>query len=144
MTAQRLRRFVSVFLTNMSVILDDLTKLIYLPVSVLPGSIGWQMRRYILSRSVDMGKNVKIDEFVRIDRPNGLKIGDEIFIGRGTFIHAGGGVQIGANVLVGPYVKIWSADHRFADRNIPIREQGHEFSLVIIGDYVWLGLDCIN
>lgn len=140
---QTLRRAVSKYLSIFLGLWDDLKKCMYLPVSLIPGSIGWQIRRQILGKSITLGRNVKIDEFVRVDKPNRLQIGDETFIGRGTFIHAGGGVQIGANVLIGPYVKIWSADHCFADRSKPINEQGHEFAPIVIDDDVWLGVDCI-
>lgn len=84
-----------------------------------------------------------IDEFVRLDNPAKLSIGDDTFIGRGTFINAGGGVSIGADVLIGPDVKIWSADHRFDLLDAPIRLQGHTFGRVVIGDDVWIGANSI-
>ncbi len=84
-----------------------------------------------------------IDEFVRVEHPRGLGIGDSSFIGRGALIHAGGDVRIGRDVLIGPGVKIWSVDHVFSSRDIPIRLQGHEPAPVRIGDDAWLGVDCI-
>lgn len=140
---KRLRKLASAIIVTSRDAWTSIKMLAYMPISLLPGPIGWWLRRHILGRSISMGKNVKIDELVRVDRPCGLKIGDETFVGRGSFIHAGGTVDIGANVLIGPYVKIWSADHQFGDRNIPIREQGHEFSPVVIGDDAWLGVSCI-
>lgn len=117
--------------------------LLYMPISLLPGRIGWRAREFFLRRSVVMGKNVMIDEFVRIDHPRKLAIADDSFIGRGSMINAAGGVKIGANVLIGPSVKIWSADHRFSSRNSPIRSQGHTFEPVVIEDDVWIGVDCV-
>ena len=70
-------------------------------------------------------------------------IGNNSFIGRGTFINAAGGVRIGSDVLIGPGVKIWSADHQFSSREIPIRAQGHSVSPVVIGDDVWIGVNSV-
>jgi len=117
--------------------------LLYLPVSVCPGVLGWRLRAWFLGRKARLGQNVMIEELVRIDKPERLEIGPESFIGRGAFIHAGGGVKIGRDVLIGPGVKIWSADHCFADRARPIRKQGHEFAEVVIGDDAWIGVDSV-
>jgi len=115
----------------------------YMPFAAVPGSAGWNIRRWLLWQTIDMGSNVMIDEFVRFDHPEKLSIGANTFIGRGSFIQAGGGVRIGRDVLIAPGVKIWSTDHRFSDRRRPIRLQGHEFGLVTIGDDVWVGVDAV-
>jgi len=117
--------------------------LLYFPVSALPGAVGWNFRCFFLRGSVALGKNVMIDEFVRIDHPKNLVIGDNTFIGRGCFINAAGNVIIGSNILIGPGVKIWSADHRFSSREIPICNQGHILSPVVIEDDVWIGVDSV-
>jgi len=124
-------------------IVREIMGLLYLPVSVIPGTLGWRMRQLFLSRTVELGKNVMIDELVRIDHPKKLAIASDTFIGRGSLINAAGGIKIGTNVLIGPGVKIWSVDHRFSSTDIPIRCQGHTFSPVVIEDDVWIGMDSI-
>ncbi len=89
-----------------------------------------------------MGRGATIDELVRIDYPERLVVGIGSFIGRGTFIQASGEVEIGANVLIAPYVKIWSSDHSFDGPGL-IRQQGHRFAKVTIGDDVWIGTGAI-
>ncbi|MCD6461281.1 MAG: acyltransferase [Thermoplasmata archaeon] len=65
--------------------------------------------------------------------------GDNVTLNMFTWINAAGGVEIGNNVLIGPRVIIHSANHRFADRETPIRYQGHEYRRVVIEDDVWIG-----
>ena len=139
----RVRRFASASLGALWNTFDELMGLLYLPVSIIPGTFGWRLRALILGRKAVLGKNVMIDEFVRIDKPERLEIGDSSFVGRSAFIHAGGGVRIGRDVLIGPGVKVWSVDHCFSERMVPIRQQGHEFAQVVIGDDVWIGVDSV-
>lgn len=138
--AKRLASIFSVFLRKTR---REIWSLANLFVSVFPGVVGWRMRRLFFGRSIALGENVMIDEFVRIDHPTNLVVGNNSFIGRGTFINAAGGVRIGSDVLIGPGVKIWSADHQFFSREIPIRAQGHAVSPVVIGDDVWIGVDSV-
>jgi acetyltransferase-like isoleucine patch superfamily enzyme len=118
-------------------------ELVNLFISVFPGVLGWRMRRLFFRGSIAFGENVMIEEFVRIDHPKKLAIGNNSFIGRSAFINAAGGVRIGADVLIGPGVKIWSADHQFSSRKIPVRAQGHSVSPIVIGDDVWIGVDSV-
>jgi maltose O-acetyltransferase len=111
--------------------------------SFVPGRIGWRVRRWSYGSRMDMGKNVEIDEHVRIKYPQRMKIGDNSFLGRGTMIQAGGRVNIGNDVIIGPFVKIWSSDHVFDDLNMPIHKQGHNFAMVTIGEDVWIGTGAI-
>lgn len=124
-------------------IFADLRKIAYAPIAAIPGQTGWWLRRQCLRFRMHLGHGAMIDEFVRFDRPHGIKLGNHVFIGRGCFIHGGGNVTIGHDVLIGPGVRIWSADHRFSDPTRRIREQGHEFGEVVIGDDVWIGVDAI-
>ena len=69
----------------------------------------------------------------------GITVGSRTAIGAFNFIHGGGGVTIGSDCLLGPYVSVFSEDHRFEDVNVPVREQGEVRSRVYIGDDVWIG-----
>lgn len=68
-----------------------------------------------------------------------LRIGSNSFIGRGTYLGIYHPVAIGRDVLIGAYCYIISANHCFARRDLPIRQQGYIGSPVKIGDDVWLG-----
>ncbi len=58
-------------------------------------------------------------------------------------IQSSGNVEIGKDVLIGPFVKIWSSNHKFDNPSININKQGHEYKKVIIEDNVWLGAGVI-
>ena len=53
------------------------------------------------------------------------------------------GNQIGDGVLIGPCVLIWSQNHCYEERDLPIREQGYKRSQVTVEDDVWIGARAI-
>ncbi|WP_160298534.1 acyltransferase [Williamsia herbipolensis] len=61
--------------------------------------------------------------------------------GVGDYFHIGcsGGVDIGSDVIIGPYLTIHSQEHLYADRDIPIRQQGTRQQEVTIANDCWLG-----
>lgn len=69
----------------------------------------------------------------------GVRVGPRAAIGAFNFIHGGGGVDIGEDVLLGPDVKIFSENHNFAHRSLPIIEQGETPAEVRIGSGAWIG-----
>lgn len=69
----------------------------------------------------------------------GLVMGENSGVGDQFHIGASGGVTIGDNVIVGPYLLVHSQEHRFADRDRPVREQGTVERAVSIGDDCWIG-----
>lgn len=54
-----------------------------------------------------------------------------------------GQIAIGDDCLIGPRVYIRTANHRTTQTDVPIRVQGHERGVVIIGRDVWLGAGVI-
>ncbi|MDY7540918.1 acyltransferase [Cryobacterium sp. 5B3] len=116
----------------------------------------------VLGQGVSLGAGVSIramsksgivlNDFVTVDdfailRASGVirNLGEGIFIGARSsigafnFIHGGGGVRIGSDCLLGPYVSIYSENHKASRLDVPIREQGEERSAVAIGNDVWIG-----
>ena len=69
----------------------------------------------------------------------GLKIGNHVGIAQNCFIQVRGKVEIGNNVIFGPGVSIFSENHLFENRDIPIMHQGASRKGVFIEDDVWLG-----
>lgn len=97
-------------------------------------------------RGVNLSDGVTVDDFAIIRGSGvvrnlgvGINIGEHTSIGAHNFLHGGGGIEIGANCLLGPYVSVFTENHRFSDLEAPIREQGEERRSVTIGDNVWIG-----
>lgn len=103
----------------------------------IPGEIGSLIRTSLMSIQT-VGENVRILRGGWIDYPEKLKVGKKTQINRFCLINAGGGVEIGENVLIGPYTIIYSQNHNFSDRSIPINRQSYTKKNVIIEDDVWL------
>ncbi|MDG1725521.1 MAG: acyltransferase [Emcibacteraceae bacterium] len=73
-----------------------------------------------------------------------IRIGDDCFFGRETKIFAyKSKITIGSKVIVAENVKFISHEHKFADSNVPISEQGYTSSPIIVGNDVWIGFNCI-
>lgn len=75
--------------------------------------------------------------------------GGDIVIGKKSAINpycilqGNGGITIGNSTLIAAGVKIFSANHIYADRDILIQTQGETRKGVNIGDDVWIGAGCI-
>lgn len=89
---------------------------------------------------------------VRKNNPNVKKIGSDtiikgnIKIGENTYINGGvfqalndSYIKIGKNCLISYDVKMRTDTHIHKALDIPISEQGHEFSNIVIGNNVWIG-----
>jgi maltose O-acetyltransferase len=109
-------------------------------LKLIPGRTGCAIRNLVLPYR--NGINVLIWDFVHIDKPSRLVIGNNVSINRGCILNAGGGIIICNNVLIGPNVIIYSQNHRY-NQNALINEQGYEYKEVIIKDNVWIGAGSI-
>ncbi|WP_037349211.1 acyltransferase [Sediminibacter sp. Hel_I_10] len=105
-------------------------------LKIIPGNIGCTLRNVFLPYKC--GQNVKVWDLVHIDSPSKLNIGNNVSINRGTIINAGGNVTLGNDVLIGPNVIIYSQNHKFDRKEVPIRLQGYDRNPVLIGDNVWI------
>jgi acetyltransferase-like isoleucine patch superfamily enzyme len=106
----------------------------------IPGAIGMKIRAHVIPQYFfSCGQGIIIHENVRYRSVHKLTVGNNVELGVDNFIQASGGVTLEDNVMLGPGVKIWSANHKFEDLAIPIREQGYEYEPVIIGKGTWLG-----
>ncbi|VUX54863.1 putative enzyme [uncultured Woeseiaceae bacterium] len=50
----------------------------------------------------------------------------------------GGAIRIGENCLFGPNVMMRTANHRYDNPDLPIRQQGHATNDISIEDDVWI------
>lgn len=119
----------------------ELIMYFYFILKHVPGLFGCKIRKYFLPGRY--GRGVTIWDMVHIDNPKKLVVGDNSSINRGCFLNCDGGVEIGKDVLIGPGVVMYSKNHNFKNKNIPIREQGYTHKKVIIGDDVWIASGCI-
>jgi maltose O-acetyltransferase len=107
----------------------------------IPGEIGcWVRRHFYGFRS---GARTRILSGVIIHYPDRLVIGNDVGISDGCQLNAGGRIEIGDGVLIGPHVLIWSQNHAYEEKDLPIREQGYKWSKVTIEDDVWIGAGAI-
>ncbi len=98
-------------------------------------------KRYALLKTVckSCGDNVTIAEGVFILNPSELSIGNNVSIQPMSYIEAKGGVSIGNDVSIAHGVTLITATHNYADKEIPIRDQGVELKPIIIESNVWIG-----
>ena len=110
-------------------------------LKVIPGRIGCYVRNIFLPYV--KGKNVTIWDYVQIDSPSKLRLGNNVSVNRGCILHAGGGIEIGNDVLIGPGVAIYSQNHNYKNLDNKIVEQGYETKRVCIGNNVWIAAKAI-
>ncbi|WP_370195808.1 MULTISPECIES: DapH/DapD/GlmU-related protein [Aurantimonas] len=72
-----------------------------------------------------------------------IVIGKKSAINPYCILQGNGNISIGDSTLIAAGVKIFSANHVYADVNSPIQTQGETRKGVKIGDDVWIGAGCI-
>ena len=106
----------------------------------LPGEFGVYLRRIWYGKLFKRcGENLRIMPGTIILRPEKIVCGDNVSFGVFNYIQAGGGLILGNDVMIGPYVKIWTLNHRYEEINIPVHTQGYTYKKVRIGHDVWIG-----
>jgi acetyltransferase-like isoleucine patch superfamily enzyme len=98
--------------------------------------------RFAAGATVDRGAVIRGSGVIR-ELGVGVEVGERAAIGAFNFIHGGGGVRIGRDVLLGPFVQIFSENHRFDDPDAPIIEQAVQRAPVVIEDDVWIGASAV-
>lgn len=98
------------------------------------------------NQGISIGDNVSIGKMVTIDCTGvlnnigeGLSIGNNVGIAQNSFIQVRGKVVIENDVIIGPNVSIFSENHLYENRDLPIRCQGVSRKGVIILEGVWIG-----
>jgi acetyltransferase-like isoleucine patch superfamily enzyme len=76
---------------------------------------------------------------VLLEFPSRLRLGSNVFVNRGTIITARAPITIGDDALIGPYVIINSGNHGHALRSVPMNQQDHDSSPIVIERDVWIG-----
>lgn len=113
-------------------------------VTFLPGSVGMMVRVEFYRASLRGSfATMQLMAGCYIENPHKVSLGDHTTLGRNAWINGEGGLTVGANTGIGPGVVIHSANHRYLDRDILFREQGHEAKPVSIGEDVWIAAGAI-
>jgi maltose O-acetyltransferase len=106
----------------------------------LPLRIGIRARQKVLPYLVgSFGENNQLQPGLRISTPQKLFIGSNCQFNERVTITAGGTVRIGNWVGIGPSAKIWSANHKYSDPDVPYMIQGWDLKEVVVEDDVWIG-----
>lgn len=89
---------------------------------------------------IQIGDNISIrDGAILIPNNGSINIGNNCSVGAYNILDGTGGLTIGNQVRIGPHVCIYSANHRFRNKNIAIHKQGLDLNPVVIEDNVWIG-----
>lgn len=89
------------------------------------------------------GDNVKLGRFFYVNAPHKLYLGNHIYIGPHATLNSIGGIKIQNGTCIGPYLHIYSADHRYFDGQALPYDQDELLKPVEIGENVWIGGDVI-
>lgn len=94
---------------------------------------------------IHIGKNVtwRNNFSVMIDKKGYLEIGDNCFFNNGCSLNANKYIHIGEGTIFGENVKIYDHNHRFADSNLSIKDQGFSNGSVYIGKHCWIGSNVV-
>lgn len=107
---------------------------------------GVDIRDHVRIRgAVSIGSGSSIREYVLLDAREGrIDIGSHCSVNDYSVFYGHGGLTIGDDVRIATHTVIVAADHRFADPDVLIREQGVDLKPITIGDDVWIGANvCI-
>ena len=94
-------------------------------------------------RFASRGQGVRISYDCRFVKPEGIWIGDYVYVGPHGFWAGGGGLRVGDNVAIGPHVHIYTENHRYEDADFVPFDDVIVKEPVEIGDHVWIGGNCV-
>lgn len=89
------------------------------------------------------GQNVCLGYSFFVNFPDRLYLENDISIGAYASINSLGGVRIRSGTIIGPYLHVYSANHRYLDSKLLPFDQDHYLKPVEIGENVWIGGDVI-
>ena len=89
------------------------------------------------------GRNVTIMDPFTVNQPDRLFLGSNIYIGAHAAFNSVGGIRIGDGCVSGPFLHIYSANHRYEDAEALPFDEVEYFKPVDIGPNVWIGGDVV-
>lgn len=113
-------------------------------VACMPTILGDKLRwLHLKIFSISIGKNFIAHSRVFFFCPQNLFIGDNVSFSTNSIVNASSKLTIKDNVMIGPNCNIMTANHGFADKNIPMRDQESTTNELIINEDVWIGNGCV-
>ena len=108
-----------------------------LPSSSSRINLGSKYIRSILVKNIILSSGHKINIEKNSEFSPNISIGENSGLGINSLIQ--GDTSIGDNVMMGPNVRIYTKNHNYKDKSLPMCEQGTNTKKVIIGNDVWIG-----
>lgn len=148
------------------VVFQEISKLLYFSIALLPGKIGTFLRMKYNYYLWNCPVNVYVRPNSEFISQQNIKIGNNASLGKNTFIAAdkgfveignnfqgnmnvhlnasgGGKLSISDDVMIGPNVVIRTANHGFNTTEIPYNKQGHKHADIVIRKNVWIGANVV-
>lgn len=116
---------------------------IYGIVKYLPTPFGDVFRFLVLKSFGCRIQTIWVHEGVTIHWPEKVKIGIGTALNEFVFINGFGEVSIGKKVAIGNGAKIFSAEHVYEERELPVLDQPIEARKIEIGDGVYIGMNAV-
>ena len=95
---------------------------------------------------IRLGNQVSIGKYTTIECSGsllnigvGLRVGNGAGLGTHGFFGCAGGIEIGNDSIFGNFVSLHSENHKFEDKDIPIKHQGVNRIGIKIGNNCWIG-----
>lgn len=85
------------------------------------------------------GTGVRISQGTRFVVPEGIRIGDYVYIGPHCFFSGSGQLTIGDNTAIGPHVYVYTSNHNFDEPQFVPFDAKLDNRPVVIGSHVWVG-----
>jgi maltose O-acetyltransferase len=92
-----------------------------------------------------LGHNFMSEGSFGYTNPQNISIGDNVYFNVHVRLIAKGdaSITIGKNVMIGSYTYIFTTQHTFERRDIPIRKQKNIYKSIIIEDDCWIGTNVV-
>lgn len=103
-------------------------------------------RQYMVFRAASVGRGLQMMRGCDINGLKSMHIGERSGIAENVVFAIGPGPNVfrmGSDTFIGPGCYVRNMNHRFDSLALPISQQGHEGTDIIIGDDVWIGARCI-
>ncbi|RCJ23892.1 transferase [Nostoc sp. ATCC 43529] len=102
-----------------------------------------KIRRYkhqqLKSQLKFCGSGIRFKRDVRIEHPQNVSLGNQVYIGQDVILDGRGGITIGDNTTLGFNVVILSANHDYQSNDLPYEHNVYIHKPVVIGRNVWIG-----
>ena len=85
------------------------------------------------------GEGLRISYSGKFVQPQGIHIGDYVYIGPHAFFDGSGTLTIGDNVAIGPHVYIYTSNHNYEGAGFIPFDEVIDRRGVTIGSHIWIG-----